>query len=69
MKRIVARLQDNEGFTITECECDTKKEAIDRCKYYLSDAYAHQAETTHERLRTEKAEVMVNSECEWDMFI
>lgn len=68
MKRIFARLLDNQGYTITECECDTKKEAKDRCKYYLTDSYAQQAETSHERLGTEKAEVIVNGECEWDEF-
>lgn len=68
MKRIFARLLDNQGFTITECECETKKEAKERCKYYLSDAYAQQAETTHGRLGTKKAEVVVDGTCAWDIF-
>lgn len=68
IKQISARLIDNQGFTITEYPCDTKKEAKGRCKYYLSDSYALQAETTHDRLGTEKAEIIVNGECEWDAF-
>lgn len=65
---IVARLLDSGGFTTTEMGCRTRKEAKERCKYYLSDEYPHYSETTHERLKTEKAEVLVNGECEWDCF-
>jgi hypothetical protein len=68
MKKIIARLLDSKGYTITEMECETKKEAKERCKYYLSDAYAKSAETTHATLSTEKAEVLVGEECEWDAF-
>ena len=60
MKTIIARLLDSNGYTITEMGCETKKEAKERCKYYLSDAYARSAETTHINLGTEKAEVLVN---------
>jgi len=56
------------GFTITEMECQTRKKAKERCKYYLSDEYPLYSETTHEQLRTEKAEMLVNDECEWDFF-
>ena len=69
MKKISARLLDSGGYTVTEMSCETKKEAIDRCKYYLSDAYAKSAETTHVNLKTEKAEVLVDGECVWDKFI
>lgn len=68
MKKIIARLLDSNGYTITEMDCETKKEAKERCKYYLSDAYTKSAETTHENLGTEKAEVLIDGECEWDSF-
>ena len=69
MKKIIARLLDKEGYTITEMECETQKEAKERCLYYLSDKYPLYSETTHDRLGTEKAEVLVNEECVWDRFI
>ena len=67
MKKITARLLDLEGFTIQEdTDCESKKQAIAFCKYWLSDAYAESCETTHEALGTGKAEVLINGECEWD---
>lgn len=68
MKTIIARLLDKDGYTITEMECETKKEAKERCLYYLSDKYSLYNETTHERLQTEKVELLINNECVWDKF-
>lgn len=61
-------LLDNKGFTITSQECESIKEAKERARYYISDSYERNAETTHEVLGTEKAEVRVNGECLWDVF-
>lgn len=61
-------LLDRDGFTITEQECETIKEAKERARYYISDSYERSAETTHATLMTEKAEVRVNGECLWDVF-
>ena len=66
---IIARLLDIDGLELCTLECDTMKEARERCRYWLSRAYAAENETTHTRLRTWKAEVIVNGVCLWDRFL
>jgi hypothetical protein len=63
---IVARLSDCDGYSITEEEHATRREAKERCKYLLSDSYAESAETSHEALGTYGVEVLVNGECVWE---
>ena len=65
-----ALLLDGEGFWICDQECDTKREAIERCRYWLTDEFARTgAESTHEGLGTRKAEVRnAKGECVWDAF-
>jgi hypothetical protein len=63
MKTIIVKLIDSEGYTITERECETKKEAKETAKYLLSDDYAiYSTETTHEKLGTDHAELWINDE-------
>ena len=62
-------LLDDKGFVITSQEdCETMKEAMERARYYISDSYAINCETTHEKMGTDKVEIRVNGECLKDIF-
>lgn len=61
-------LLDKNGYEITREERESIKDAKDRAKYLISDAYAKSAETTHENLGTDKVEIRVNGECIYDWF-
>jgi hypothetical protein len=66
---IQVKLLDNDGFTITEQECETVKEAKERARYYLSEAYAKESETTHAAWKTHKAEIVCDGEIIHDFFL
>jgi len=67
-KTIYARLVDRDGVIITESEHETVAEAKRRCVRYLSDRFAADCEASHGAWETEKAEVVVDDDCVWDMF-
>lgn len=69
MYAVVLLTEKNEPIMDFPGGCDTKKEAIDRAKYMLSDDWASRGEITHSNLGTFKVEVR-NSEsvCVWDKF-
>lgn len=60
-------LLDNQGFEVGEKEADTLKEAKGKARYMLSDEYARNTESTHDR--THKVEVRnADGECVFDAF-
>lgn len=60
---------DREGFTMSESEVETLKEAKARAKYKLTDDWARSCESTHENLGTHKVEIRnQDDECVWDKF-
>ena len=67
MFRIV--LLDKEGYTIHDNNVDTFGEAKELAKYYLTDDWAIECETTHEELDTHKVEIRNHYEVLlWDIF-
>jgi hypothetical protein len=71
MDRYQIRLINAHGDWIMETSADTKKAAIAKAKYLLTDKYADDCVTTHDRLETEKVEihdVLLRSgiSCIWD---
>lgn len=68
MKKIELVLLDFDGFEMSRDEYEFVKDAKERGKYMLSEAYAKICESTHQNMRTHKVEVRVNGECVWDEF-
>lgn len=69
--KYTVKLLCKKGFEITSRPADTIKESKVIGKYLLSDNYAHNSETTHENLDTEKVEVYNNATgvCVWDRYL
>lgn len=63
-------LLDIGGYVLAERPAENLKEARTQMKHLLSEEYARGAETSHEKMRTEKAEVRnADGECVLDAFI
>lgn len=63
-------LLDTDGYEISESQADSLKEAKATMAYMLTDEYARGAETTHETMGTQKAEVRnTKGECILDGFL
>jgi hypothetical protein len=63
-------LLDVDGCTIASSEENSLKSAKAAAKRYLSEDWAKDNETSHARLRTEKAQINdENDECIWDEFL
>jgi hypothetical protein len=69
MTYYTVHLLDADGNEITTCDRDTRVEAKERARYYLSDRYAKYVEGSHADWQTKKVEVRKNGiDCIWDAF-
>ncbi len=62
-------LLDKDGYELSSRPADNLKEAKGHVRYLLSDDYANMAESSHDDMGTEKAEVRnAAGECVYDRF-
>ena len=61
MKTYKIILRDQDGFNLTESEAEGKKAAVGRAKYFVSERFANACESTHEDMRTAKADILDES--------
>lgn len=61
-------VKDADGYEISDNQVEGVKAAKEHAKYCLTDAYAIRIGTTHQVLRTFKAEVQKDGECLYDFF-
>ena len=72
MTYYTVHLLDVDGNEITTCDRDTRSDAKDMARYYLSDRYADYVGAKHADWQTSKAEVRKHStnggggDCVWD---
>lgn len=65
---IEAVVLDFDGFELGRGEFDSRKAAKAYCQNAMTEEWAKSSETTHQNMRTNKAEVRVDGECVWDVF-